>query len=380
MGFLVKRQMSIMLISVGTIFGCIFIFQGFKHIMMKRAISANKEQIVTVSSTVAQHSFWQPQIKATGSTRAVLGVNVTTELSGMVQYIYFTPGSMVEKDTILAQLNVDPEVAQLHVYEAQQELARITYERDKLQYAAKAISKATLDTDYANLKTTEAQVAGQAAIIMKKTIRAPFTGRLGISAIYPGQFLNPGDKITSLETLDPIYVDFYVPQQQLPKLKVGQEVNITSDSFPGQNFRGKVTTIDSAIDPNTRNVEIEATIPNPKLALTPGMYTYVTVTTGEMKNYLTLPQAAISFNSYGDIVYVLTPDHKDKNDNQIYKAQQRIVSTGETRGDQIAILSGLKIGETVVTSGQLKLRNGSLVMINNTVQPASNPSPKAVDE
>lgn len=375
-----KRQMSIMLISVGTLFGCIFIFQGFKHIMVKRSFTANKDYVVTVSTTQAQNSFWQPQIKATGSTRPVLGVNITTEAAGMVQDVYFTPGSMVEKGTILAQLNVDPEVAQLHVYEAQQELAKITYNRDKLQYEAKAISKATLDADLANLKTTEAQVAGQAALIMKKTIRAPFTGRLGISAIYPGQFLNPGDKITSIETLDPIFVDFYVPQQQLTQIKVGQEVTVTTDTFPGQTFRGKVTTIDSTVDPNTRNIAIEATIPNPKLALRPGMYTSVTVTTGAMKSYLTLPRAAISFNSYGDIVYVLRPDHKDKNNQQIYKAYQRIVTTGETRGDQIAILSGVKVGETVVTSGQLKLKNGSLVVINNSVQPANNPSPQAVDE
>lgn len=375
-----KRQMSIMLISVAILFGCIFTYQGLKRFILSRTIAANKEQIVTVSTTQAQNSFWQPQIKATGSTRAVLGVNVTTQLAGMVQEIYFSPGSIVEKGTVLVQLNAETEAAQLRVYEAQQELATITYQRDKAQLAIKAISQATLDSDLANLKSSEAQVAQQAATLLKKSITAPFTGRLGISAINPGQFLNPGDKVVSLETLDPIYVDFYVPQQQLPQLKVGQEVNVTSDSFPGKVFRGKITTIDSLVDESTRNVEIEATLPNPKFLLNPGMYAFVEVSTGAMKNYLTLPQAAISFNSFGDLVYILTPDHKDKNGNQIYLAKQRFVTTGESRGDQIAILNGVKVGEIVVTSGQLKLKNGSLVLVNNTVEPANNPSPKTVDE
>lgn len=363
------KPMKIMLISVGVLFGAIFGYHAFANFMMKRYFAANQDPVQTVSTMKVGYSDWQPTVKASGSLRAVKGVNVTTELAGMVQTIQFTPGANVKEGDVLVQLNADADIAQLHALQANAALAKVVYKRDQAQYAIKAISKATLDTDEANVKNTQAQTDAQAATVAKKTIRAPFTGRLGISAINPGQYINVGDKIVNLQTLDPIYVDFYVPQQTLTQLQVGQSVTLKIDSHPDKTFTGKITTIDPAIDTSTRNVEIEATVENPDFELTPGMFTAVEVDTGTTQHYLTLPQTAVSFNPYGDIVYLVKQIGQEKIVNQVF------VTAGPTRGDQVAILKGLQDGDMVVTSGQLKLKNGSRVTINNQIVPANNPTP-----
>lgn len=375
-----KKRMLIMLIALGILFAVIFIYKGFIGYMIKRSIAANQSPIVTVSTMKVAQAPWQPQLKAVGSLRAIKGVNVTTELAGMVQTIFFIPGSTVKEGVKLVQLNADAEIGQLHALEASGELAKITYNRDKAQYKVHAISKQTLDADEQNLKNLRGQIDQQAAIVAKKTIRAPFSGRLGISNINPGQYVNPGDKVVSLQMLNPIYVDFYLPQQSLAQIKIDQPVTMTSDTFPGKKFSGKVTTIDPAVDTTTRNVEVEATMDNKKHELTPGMFTRVEVDTGAPKNYLTLPQTAISFNPYGNIVYLVREAGKDKKNNPILSATQAFVTTGETRGDQITVLKGLKVGDIIVTSGQLKLKNGSRVAINNAIQLANNPAPHVVNE
>jgi membrane fusion protein (multidrug efflux system) len=323
---------------------------------------------------------WQPQLKAAGSLRAVLGVNVTTELAGMVRSIHFTPGSIVKKNDLLVQLDIDPDTAQLHTLQANAELAAITYKRDSAQFTIHAISKATLDTDAANLKSAQAQVEQQEAIIAQKTIRAPFSGRLGISAINPGQYVNPGDKITMLQTLDPLYVDFYVPQQALSTLKTGQSIVMTVDAFPTLKFNGTITTIDPGLDANVRNVQVEATVSNPHLDLAPGMFAAVTVNSGTPEIHLTLPLSAVSFNPYGELVYVIHETHPNKKSEPVLVAKETFVVTGEKRGDQVAILQGLKEGDTIVTSGQLKLKNGSRVIVNNAITPMNNSVPAPVDE
>ncbi len=375
-----KKRMTIMLIGLGILFGIIFIYKVFTATMLKRYLASNRSPIITVSAMKVEYSLWQPQLKASASLRAIRGVNVTAELAGMVKTIYFTPGDTVKKDTILVQLNVDADVAQLHSLQANAELAHITLQRDQIQYAAKAISKATLDSDEANRKSLDAQVAQQVATVAKKIITAPFDGRLGISAVNPGQYVNPGDKVVTLQTLDPIYADFYVPQQTLVQLKVGQVVTLTDDTFPGEVFMGRITTIDPLVDVNTRNAEIEATITNPKYALVPGMFATVNVATGAPQRYLTLPQTAISYNPYGDIVYIIRETGKDAKGQPVLTVTQRFVITGETRGDQVIILQGLKEGDAVVTSGQLKLKNGSQVVINNTIIPTNNPAPSVTNE
>ena len=378
-----KRKVMIrMLVIVGILFGIIFLYKGFVSFMTKRFF-ASQSPVETVSTTQAEYTTWKQILKATGSIRAIKGVNVTTELAGMVKTIYFTPGATVQQGTVLVQLNADSDVAQLLALQATAELARITYERDKAQYSFKAVSKQTLDADFQNLKNALAQVAQQAATVEKKTIRAPFTGRLGISAVNPGQYLNPGDKVVTLQTLDPIYVDFYLPQQALAKLQMGQEVAVTTDTFPHQVFKGKITTIDPAVDTTTRNVEVEATLANPKYLLTPGMFAATEVDTGAPKRYLTLPQAAISYNPYGNIVYIVHKGGKDKNgkeDKNRLFVKQAFVVTGQTRGDQVAVLEGIKEHDVIVTSGQLKLKNGSAVTINNKVQPSNSPAPDVQNE
>jgi len=330
-------------------------------------------------------SPWQPKLQSTGSLRAINGVNVTTELAGMVQKIYFIPGAMVKAGTLLVQLNADAEIGQLHSLQAQAALANITYQRDKAQFAVRAVSKQTVDADFQNLRSLQGQVAQQAATVAKKAIRAPFTGRLGINNVNLGQYLNPGDKIVTLQALDPIYVDFYVPQQKLIQLAVGQSVEVMSDVYPKRVFKGKITTVNPALETTTRNVEVEATLANPRYELNPGMFALVNVIVGKPKNYLTVPQTAISYNSYGNIVYVLKKQDKDKTDKDkngkpIFMAEQVFVTTGETRGDQITVLKGLKQGDTVVTSGQLKLKNKSLVTVNNAVVPENSPNPVTPNE
>lgn len=375
-----SKPMKIMLVAVGILFSVVFLYKAFQGYMIKR-FQESMSFVATVSTMKVGSSLWQKKMTATGSVRAIRGVSVTTELAGMVQSIYFIPGASVTEGTVLVQLNADADIGLLHSLQANAELAKITYERDKKQLAVNAISKQQLDTDTQNLKSQLAQVEQQAATVAKKTIRAPFTGRLGISAVNPGQYLNTGDKVVTLQTLDPIYLDFYVPQQSVVLLSVGQPVTVKSDAYPGEIFAGKITTIDPLVDVNTRNAEVEATIENPKYQLTPGMFGYVEVNINEPQKYITLPQTAISFNPYGDIVYVVQPSTgKDKKGKPIITVKQRFVVTGDIRGDQITILQGLNEGEEVVTSGQLKLKNDSQIAIDNDIVPANNPNPAAPDE
>jgi membrane fusion protein, multidrug efflux system len=371
------KRMVIMLALVGLLLGGLIGFNFFKGYMMQKYMSSAPVPAATVSTAKAEFQQWQPQLTAVGSMRAVRGVDVTTEVAGLVRSLHFNSGEDVKAGQLLAQLNADSDIAQLHVLEAAAELSATTLDRDTAQYGIQAISKAQLDSDAADLKGRKAQVAQQAALVDKKTIRAPFAGRLGISTVNPGQYLNPADKIVTLQTLDPIYIDFSLPQQQLPQISVGQKVVITADAFPGQVFTGKVNAVNPAVDASTRNVQIEATVPNAKRQLYPGMFANVAVDSGEEQRYLTLPQTAITYNPYGETVFVLKPsDKKDEKGNAGLVAQQVFVTTGPARGDQVAIMKGLEAGAQVVTSGQIKLKSGTPVVVNNAVLPADSPNPK----
>ncbi|EKE01273.1 MAG: hypothetical protein ACD_21C00177G0002 [uncultured bacterium] len=375
-----KTNMIKMLIGVAILFGIVFGYKAIHKIFMMRYMASHGLGVTYVSTAKAVFTKWQPQFTAAGNLRAILGVNVTTELAGMIRSIYFIPGAIVHQGDLLVQLNIDPDVAALHRLEASQALAEITYRRDKAQYDIAAISKAVLDTDEANLKSAIAAVEQQKAIIEQKTIHAPFSGKLGISLVNPGQYLNPGDKITLLQAWDPIYVDFYAPQQWVEKIKVGQRVTLKVNAYPKELFVGTITAMDPAVDSNVRNVQIEATLPNASLQLVPGMFTVVTVDTGKAADRLTVPEAALSFNPYGATVYIVKEKGEDTKGRPILTANQVFVKTGEQRGDQIEILSGLASGETVVTSGQLKLRNGARIAINNTVLPTNEENPKPIDD
>ena len=371
-----KKRMVIMLVAVGVLLGGLVGFNFFKGYMMQKYMASAPVPTSTVTAMKVDYQQWQPQLSAVGTMRAVRGVDVTSEVAGLVRTINFKSGDEVKAGQVLAQLNADSDIAQLHSLEAAADLASTVYERDKQQLAAEVISKAQVDTDAGDLKSKRAQVAQQAALVEKKTIRAPFAGKLGISTVNPGQYLNAGDKLVTLQTIDPVYVDFNLPQQQLPLVAIGQKVILTADAYKGVTFEGKVNAINPKVDTNTRNVMIEATVPNPKRLLLPGMFATVKLNSGDEQRYLTLPQTAITYNPYGDTVFVVKEsDKKDAKGNTVLTAQQVFVTTGPTRGDQVAILKGVEPGAQVVTSGQVKLKNGSPVAINNTILPADSPNP-----
>lgn len=370
------KAMTLTLVGLFILFGGIFAYKSFKNYMIGQFFLSQKNPTYTVSTIKAEYQIWKPSINAVGSTRTTLGVDVTAQIGGMIQRIYFTPGSIVEENTVLVQQNADPNIGQLHALEANAELAKITYERDKKQYRVKGISKQQLDSDLQNWKSLLGQVEQQKAIVQQLTIVAPFKGRLGVSKVNPGQFLNPGDPIVTLQSLDPIYVDFYLPQNELGNVEIGQDINITIDAFPGKNIVGKVTTINPVVEKDTRNVLVEATVPNPDLLLLPGMFTSVEVNRGIEQKLITLPKAAITFNPYGDLVYQVRKGEVDKKGKPTLIAKQKFVNVGQSKGDQVSIISGVNEGEEIVTSGQLKLKNGVTVAINNTVQPADTANPK----
>jgi membrane fusion protein (multidrug efflux system) len=374
------KRMGIMLVAVGLLFGGIFGFQAFKAKMMKQFMASMKMPPATVTAMKAELQPWQPQLNAVGSLRAVHGVEVTSEIGGLVREVRFKSGDEVTAGQVLVQLNADADVGLLRSLEAAAGLARSVYERDKSQFAIQAVSQATLDADAADLKSKEAQVAQQAAGVDKKTIRALFDGRLGINAVNLGQYVNPGDKIVTLQSLDPIYADFSLPQQHLSRAKLGQTVTVTTDAYPGRKFDGKITAINPKVDPETRNVQVEAMLENSKRELLPGMYASVAVEAGAVQHFLTLPQTSVSFNPYGESVYVIEEGGKGADGKPTLTAKQTFVTVGETRGDQVAILKGVKPGDLVATSGQLKLKNGSAVVINNTVLPSNEAAPTPADQ
>lgn len=373
------KRMIIMLIAVGVILGGIFGYKGFQSSMMNKSLAVNAVPVVTVSAAEAVVKGWQPQISSVGSLRAVHGVDVTTEVAGLVQSVNFKSGDSVKAGQVLVQLNADTDIAELQTLIASRDLARSIYERSKKQFLVKAVSQASLDADEADLKVKEAEVAQQQAEVDKKTIRAPFAGRLGIGPVDPGQYLNPGDEIVTLQALDSLYVDFSLPQQELSRVTIGQVVVVSLDVAPDQEFAGRISAINSKVAPETRNVRIEAAIANPQHKLLPGMYATLKIQAGAVNRYLTIPRTAITFNSYGETVYVIeSAEGADGTSSTIVK--QIFVTVGSSRGDQVAILKGLKGGDMVVTSGQLKLKNGSHVTIDNTVQPLNDPDPAPVDK
>ncbi|WP_240655461.1 efflux RND transporter periplasmic adaptor subunit [Paraburkholderia phosphatilytica] len=370
------KRMIIMLICVGVLLAGLVGFNLFKAHMIAKFMASNAAPPATVTAVNASYQTWQPQLSAVGSLRAVRGVDVTTEVAGLVRQINFKSGEDVKAGEVLVQLNADTDVAQLHSLQATADLAKTVYNRDKAQYDIKAIAKAQLDSDEADLRSKLAQVAQQAALVDKKTIRAPFAGRLGITTVNPGQYINPGDAIVTLQAVDPIYADFFLPQQQLGQIAIGQVISVDTNAFGGKLFQGKILSVNPKVDSNTRNVQIEAAVDNHDRKLLPGMYANVKIDAGTEQRYLTLPQTAITYNPYGATVFVAKPGTTpDKNGKVMPIAQQVFVTPGPTRGDQVAVLKGITEGTQVVTSGQLKLKNGTPLVINNSVQPTDSPNP-----
>ncbi|HLY55513.1 MAG TPA: efflux RND transporter periplasmic adaptor subunit [Stellaceae bacterium] len=348
--------------------------------IIRNAIATQPPPTQTVSTIKAAYDDWQPELRAVGSLRAVNGADIAAEVAGIVASIEFKSGDEVPAGTILVRLRDEDDLARLKSLETQADLARIVAERDRRQLAAKAISQATLDNDEASLRSARALADEQRAIAAKKLIRAPFAGRVGIRQVDLGQYLAAGTAVVTLQQLDPIFVDFSVPQQAYDRMKPGAAVTLAVDAFPGKTFAGEIAAADPKIDTATRNVLVRATLHNPEGKLIPGMYGTVTIAAGTPERYLTLPQAAISFSSYGNTVYVVDEKAPDAAGHRLLAARQTFVTTGATRGDQVAVLTGIKEGELVVTAGQIKLHNGSPVAINDTVQPTNDPNPKPVEK
>lgn len=349
-------------------------FNLFKNHMIAKYASGGTLPTATVTTLKAEMQPWQPQLTAVASLRASRGVDVTTELDGMVSAVHFNSGANVKAGDLLLELNTDTDVAQLKSLQAASDLAAKVLARSKAQFAVEAISQAQLDTDAADLESKQALVAQQQAVVTKKAIHAPFSGRLGINTVVPGQYIKAGDALVTLQALNPLYADFNVPQQELARLSSGQTVTLTTDAYPGQTFTGSVHAINSKIDASTRNLQLEAVIDNSAGRLLPGMFGNIAVNMGATQSYVTLPQTAITFNPYGATVFLATTVAKTAANTGL-EAQQVFVTTGATRGDQVAVTGGIKAGDVVVTSGQLKLSNGTPLKVDNTVPPKDDPSP-----
>lgn len=364
-----KTRIVLTLVIALAVFGAIF---GYKFITIKRAVAARAAMVpppVTVSATEAKQETWPNTLSAVGALASFRGINVKAEVEGVVRRIAFESGATVAEGALLVELDTSVESAQLAGLEAQAKLAEINLGRARELRTNGTNAQSDLDTAEAVVLQTRSAVDQLRATIAKKKITASFAGRLGIARIYPGQFISKGDILVQLETLDPIHVDFSLPQQDLARIKIGTRVNVFTDVHPGESFPGQITAIDPHVSETTRSVQVRATFANRDESLRPGMFARVEVVLAASENFLVLPTTAIIYNPYGDSVFVIENG----------TAQPRFVQPGPQRGDLTAIVSGLKPGEQVVTSGQLKLRKGIPVRVDNTVAPDANPAPKPTE-
>ena len=368
-----KRMVVTLGITLAILAGLGFV--KFKQIQTAIAQGAAFQPLPeAVTTIVAAQEEWATTLSAIGTTAAVQGVGVSADLPGVVERVLFESGQAVRAGDVLAVLDTRQERAQLAALEAQRELARLTFDRMQGLLNERVVSQAELDRATADYRQTDARVGEVRAVIDRKTIRAPFSGVLGIRQVNLGQYLAGGAELVELQSLNPIYVNFSVPQQSGAALSVGRAVHITANDTAVEGA-GRVTAIDSKVDEATRNIQVQATFANPKGALRPGMFVQTEVALGPKRTVVSLPASAVSYAPYGDSVFVVaelkTPD------GQSYKGvRQQMVKLGLARGDQISVLSGLNPGDEVVTSGVFKLRNGAAIQINNTVRPANSPAPK----
>jgi membrane fusion protein (multidrug efflux system) len=349
-------------------------FAKFRQIESAVAASAFQPPPEAVTSVVAQKQEWPATMTAIGSLEAVHGVTVSADLPGTVARINFDSGKAVQQGDVLVELDTRQERAQLASLEAQQELAQANFGRMRELVNAGVISRQEFDQATSQQKATEANVAEIKATIARKTIRAPFSGILGIRKVNLGQYLPAGSPIVSNQTLNPIYVNVGVPQQAVAQVHVGRKLQVTTEDVAGKVFTGTVTAIDAEVDPTTRNIQIQATLPNPDGKLRPGMFVNVQLAVGASHPVMPLPASSINYAPYGDSVFVIT-DLKDPKGQTYRGVRQQFVKVEGARGDQVAIISGLNPGDEVVTSGVLKLRNGAAVQVNNKVQPGNSPVP-----
>jgi len=369
------RRMIVMLTVTGLLLtGLGFVkFQQIQTAIAQGAAFQPPPEAVT--TIVTQEEQWPATFGAIGTMAAVQGVTVSADLAGTVDRILFDSGQPIREGAVLAVLDTRQEKAQLAAIEAQRELARLTFERMEGLLNERVISRAEFDRATADYRQSEAQLAEVRAVIERKTIRAPFSGVLGIRQVNLGQYLAGGDALVTLQSINPIYVNFGVPQQTVGQIPVGRAVRVTTSDVAGAEWNGRVTAIDSLVDEATRNIQVQATLANPNGRLRPGMFVQTQVVLGASQPVLALPASAISYAPYGDSVFVVA-ELKGEDGKPYRGVRQQFVKLGPARGDQVAVLGGLKPGDEVVTSGVFKLRNGAAVQINNAVRPANSPAPR----
>lgn len=371
------KRMIIMLCVVGAVFAGLAWFVNFRAGILKNVMAALADPPQTVSTTVAGTSPWQGKLTAVGTFRAVNGADLALQQPGIVDAIRFQSGADVAAGDVLLDLRKEDDTAKLQSLQATADGYAIVLKRDQGQLKINAVSQATVDSDLVNVRNALALVAQQQALVAQKTLKAPFAGRLGVRQVDVGQYLTAGTTIVTLQALDQLFVDFMLPQQAVDKVKVGQQVTAHVDTYPKETFLGQVLAVNAKVDQASRNVQVRAVFNNEAHRLLPGMYALIDIAVGAPVNYVTLPQTAIVYNPYGNSVFLAVKDAGGK--DQLV-ARQMFVTTGATRGDQVAVLSGLTAGETVVTTGQIKLRNGTVLKVDNSIAVANDPSPNPVDQ
>ncbi len=376
----VKSPRKAIALAVIGVVGLLLLVGGIKALQVRKMMAMKPMMpATTVSSVAVEEQDWSPILSAVGSVSPVQGAVVSTELGGVVAEVGFSNGGVAKKGEVLLKLDSSSEAAQLHTAEAEADLARSDVERARDLAARKVVSKAELDSAESKLKQKEGTVDNMRAMIAKKEVRAPFDGQLGIRQVNVGQMINPGQQVVSLQSLDQVFVDFALPQQDLARLAAGLEVRVQTDAAPDRKFTGKLTAVNSAVDSVTRNVSVQATLENQDHALRPGMFVKVEVVLPEKGPALVIPGSAVSYAPFGDSVFVIEKKKDEKTGEESQVLRQQFVRVGEARGDFVSITKGLEAGQEIVSAGVFKLRNGIPVVINNDLAPKPQLNPKPAD-
>jgi membrane fusion protein (multidrug efflux system) len=375
-----KRRRKPIVIAIALLVAmCVFVF-GIKALQIGKMMSTPQTiPPTTVSSVTVKEEEWAPRLTAVGSVSAVEGAVVSAELAGIVSEINFENGAEAKKGEVLMKLDASQEEALLRSAEAEAQLARTDLERARDLAIKKVVSSAELDSAQSKFTRLNAVVDQMRSNIAKKSVIAPFDGQLGIRQVNVGQMINAGQQVVALTALNPVYVDFALPEQYLSKLSKDLEVTVRADALPGREFKGKLTAINSMVDPVTRNVPLQATLENPDHALHPGMFAKVEVALPETKKTIVIPGSAVSYAPYGDSVFVIEKQKDPKTGKESQVLRQQFVRIGDARGDFVAVTQGLKAGQTVVSTGVFKLRNGMAVTVNNDLAPNPELNPKPAD-
>ena len=374
------KRILIALVVLGLVFGGVIGWKLYMASMTQQFMAQRKPPASSVAARPASMSRWQSTLQAVASLEAVQGVQVSGEIAGQVEAIHFSSGEEVEQNDLLLELDTTVDRAELERLRTVLDLARVQFERQKRLVEREMSPQSELDEAEARYRQAQTEVKKQRILIGKKRIQAPFTGRLGIRKVDLGQYLSPGEPIVGLQSLHPIYANFSLPQQAMDRVSKGQKVELTLEGWPDAVFAGEITAIEAEVNENTRNVSLQATLDNESGRLRPGMYGQATIILPDERSLITLPQTAVKYNPYGDIVFVLKAEENGgEKSGKTYTASRRFVTLGERRGDQVAVLKGLEAGELVAVSGQHKLREGARATVNNEILPSNEPAPQVED-